>query len=150
MNTTKTKSGFEATLPNATSPGLRVQLALAAFSEAELRQLGELVLTMALDKLEIAELEILEPTTLFGEKDAPLFCGATLGQRLRLARMSAGLTQDALAEALSALAGHKISKGQISKWENDREEPNLVNLAAIAKHFRRSTDYFVNGFSEGE
>ena len=62
-------------------------------------------------------------------------------ERLKTARTVAGLSQAALAEALSD--GHTtINKGMISKWENGLGHPSFDNLRRIATFFQRSLDYF--------
>lgn len=62
-------------------------------------------------------------------------------ERLKTARTVAGLSQAALAEALSD--GHTtINKGMISKWENGLGHPSFDNLRRIAAFFQRSLDYF--------
>ncbi len=53
----------------------------------------------------------------------------SLGARLRLLRESEALTQETLCGAL------RVSVGQMSRWENDEQVPNSVNLHALARHY---------------
>lgn len=62
---------------------------------------------------------------------------ATLGSRLREARTAAHMTQDELAARLC------VSRQAITKWENDKGVPDIVNLKAIAQLFDVSVDYLV-------
>ncbi len=62
----------------------------------------------------------------------------TLGQKLKNARKSAGLTQEQLAEKLM------ISRPAITKWESDRGIPDIENLKAISKLLDVSIDYLLN------
>ncbi len=59
----------------------------------------------------------------------------TFGKRLKDLRLERGLGQVALAKMLN------VSKGIISAWENDKNEPLLSNLISMAKFFEVSIDY---------
>jgi transcriptional regulator with XRE-family HTH domain len=63
----------------------------------------------------------------------------TLGEKLRAARNTAGLTQQDLAEKLL------VSRQAITKWENDSGIPDIDNLKALAALFDVSVDYLVAG-----
>jgi transcriptional regulator with XRE-family HTH domain len=58
----------------------------------------------------------------------------TVGARIRALRERAGLTQAVLA----AMVG--VSVGQVSRWETNRTEPALSNLAALAPALGVSAD----------
>lgn len=54
---------------------------------------------------------------------------ATVGDRIRLLRKRAGLKQEQLADAL------EVSQSTISKWEKDRQEPELEALTRMSSYF---------------
>ena len=58
----------------------------------------------------------------------------TFGEKLKIFRTKAQLTQDELAEKLF------VSRTAISKWESDRGYPNIESLKAIAKFFSVTVD----------
>ncbi len=64
---------------------------------------------------------------------------ATLGSRLREARVAAGMSQNELARQLC------VSRQAITKWENDKGVPDIANLKAMSDLFDVSVDYFVAG-----
>lgn len=57
------------------------------------------------------------------------------GERLKELRIERQVGQVELAKELG------VSKGIISLWENGLREPKLLNLIALAKYFKVSTDY---------
>lgn len=59
------------------------------------------------------------------------------GDRLRELREDRSLTQDQLAEHL------KITRQQLSSYENGRFEPNMDTLVSIADFFDVSLDYLL-------
>ena len=61
-----------------------------------------------------------------------------LGARLRHARERAELTQDEVAEYL------KVSRGQISYYENGRREIDLTSLMKLAALYGYSIHYFLD------
>lgn len=61
----------------------------------------------------------------------------TFGKNLRALRESAGIGQVKLAQDLG------VSKGIISLWENEKREPTMSYLIALAKYFDVSIDYLV-------
>ncbi|MBQ9107601.1 MAG: helix-turn-helix transcriptional regulator [Clostridia bacterium] len=61
----------------------------------------------------------------------------TFGKNLRALRESAGIGQVKLALDLG------VSKGIISLWENEKREPTMSYLIALAKYFDVSIDYLV-------
>jgi Zn-dependent peptidase ImmA (M78 family) len=65
------------------------------------------------------------------------------GERIRQARLLAGLTQDHLAEALSA-AGHPATKAVISKYEKNKSTPPASFLLLAARILGVPTSYFTH------
>ena len=61
----------------------------------------------------------------------------TFGEKLQQLRTRAGLSQDALAEALD------VSRQAVSKWERDEAMPEAEKLVRISRRFRVSTDYLL-------
>lgn len=62
----------------------------------------------------------------------------TLGEKLKSARKSAGLTQEQLAEKLL------ISRQAITKWEADKGMPDIENLKQLSKLLNISIDYLLD------
>ena len=62
----------------------------------------------------------------------------TLGEKLKKARLEAGLTQDELAARLM------ISRQAVSKWESDRGMPDINNIKAISDLLDISIDYLLD------
>ena len=62
----------------------------------------------------------------------------TLGQKLKSARKSAGLTQEQLAEKLL------VSRQAITKWEADKGMPDIENLKQLSKLLNISIDYLLD------
>ena len=62
----------------------------------------------------------------------------TLGEKLKNARKSAGLTQEQLAEKLM------VSRQAVTKWETDRGIPDIDNLKAISQLLNVSVDYLID------
>ena len=58
----------------------------------------------------------------------------TLGEKLKDARKSAGLSQEQLAEKLC------VSRAAVAKWETDKGTPDIMNLKAISKLLDVSID----------
>ena len=65
-----------------------------------------------------------------------------IAPRLIALRCAAGLTQEALARALS------VSNKTVSKWENGISMPDLDMLLALADHFGVSTDFLLGRAEE--
>ena len=61
----------------------------------------------------------------------------TIGEKLINLRNAAGMSQDALAEALS------VSRQSVSKWETATAYPDIGLLPQIAQYFGVSTDYLL-------
>lgn len=68
-----------------------------------------------------------------------------LGEKLKQLRTQRNLTLDILVDRLNSISNIKFSKGKISKWENDREEPRLSALKVIADFYGVDIDYFISG-----
>ncbi|MCI9487180.1 MAG: helix-turn-helix transcriptional regulator [Lachnospiraceae bacterium] len=62
----------------------------------------------------------------------------TLGERLKSARKSAGLTQEQLSEKLL------VSRQAITKWEADRGMPDIENLKQLSRLLNISIDYLLD------
>ncbi|MCI8551029.1 MAG: helix-turn-helix transcriptional regulator [Lachnospiraceae bacterium] len=62
----------------------------------------------------------------------------TLGEKLKSARKSAGLTQEQLAEKLL------VSRQAITKWEADKGMPDIENLKQLSKLLDISIDYLLD------
>ena len=64
---------------------------------------------------------------------------STIGQRIKLLRTKNNLSLQELADLVGK------SKGNISGYENDKYEPSAQTIISIAKHFKVSTDWILNG-----
>ncbi len=62
-----------------------------------------------------------------------------LGQRLKEARIKAGLTQEELASQLG------VSRQTISSWENDRSAPDIGSAVKLGKLYDTSLDTLLSG-----
>lgn len=62
----------------------------------------------------------------------------TLGEKLKSARKSAGLTQEQLAEKLL------VSRQAITKWEAEKGMPDIENLKQLSKLLDISIDYLLD------
>lgn len=69
----------------------------------------------------------------------------SIGTRIRSLRKSNKLTLEELANRLNSRnSSSGFTKGRLSKWENDREEPKLSSLNQVAQFFNVDIDYFFN------
>lgn len=69
----------------------------------------------------------------------------SIGTRIRSLRKSRKLTLEELANQLNSRnSSSGFTKGRLSKWENDREEPKLSSLNQVAQFFNVDIDYFFN------
>lgn len=67
-----------------------------------------------------------------------------LGTKLKSYRKSRNMTLDQLASALNKRVPNlKITKGRLSRWENNKEEPKLSSLKILADYFNVSLDYLI-------
>lgn len=62
----------------------------------------------------------------------------TLGEKLKSARKSAGLTQEQLSEKLL------VSRQAVTKWEADKGMPDIENLKLLSKLLNISIDYLLD------
>jgi transcriptional regulator with XRE-family HTH domain len=62
-----------------------------------------------------------------------------LGGRLRAVRLAAGLSLEAVAEALS------VSSNTVWRWEKGRHEPSRETLEAIAEFYQKPVAWFLAG-----
>lgn len=62
----------------------------------------------------------------------------TLGEKIKEARMSAGITQEQLAEKLA------VSRQAVTKWEACKGIPDIENLKLISKLLNVSIDYLLD------
>lgn len=68
----------------------------------------------------------------------------TLGNRLKTLRHSTDLTQADLLEELKK-RGVEVNRITLSRWENDKQEPTLAPVIALASIFNVSAEYIANG-----
>lgn len=69
----------------------------------------------------------------------------SIGTRIRFLRKSKKMTLEELANQLNSRnSSSGFTKGRLSKWENDREEPKLSSLNQVARFFNVDIDYFFN------
>lgn len=61
-----------------------------------------------------------------------------LGEKLKMARKSAGLTQEQLAEKLM------VSRQAVTKWESNKGMPDIENIRGISKLLNVSIDYLLD------
>jgi transcriptional regulator with XRE-family HTH domain len=66
----------------------------------------------------------------------------TIGEKIREARKSAGLTQEQIAEKLM------VSRQAITKWEADKGIPDVENLKSLASLLNVSLDYLLDNGQE--
>ncbi len=64
-----------------------------------------------------------------------------IAERLQSLRIEKGMTLDMVADEINRRYGTEISKGSISRWENDKNDPSLESVAILADYFGVSTDY---------
>lgn len=70
----------------------------------------------------------------------------TMGQRIRQARESAHISQDALAKlCISNKKPGGINRAAVSSWESDKTCPEVDNLRVIAKETKHSLDWIILG-----
>ncbi len=65
----------------------------------------------------------------------------SIGTRIRLLRKSKKMTLEELANQLNSRSSSSgFTKGRLSKWENDREEPKLSSLNQVTRFFNVDID----------
>lgn len=62
----------------------------------------------------------------------------TFGEKLKEARVKAGLSQEELSQRLS------VSRSAVAKWETDKGMPDITNLKALSKLLDESVDYLLD------
>ncbi len=62
----------------------------------------------------------------------------TFGEKLKNARLAIGLSQEQLSEKLC------VSRQAITKWENNRGLPDILNLKALSELLNVSIDYLLD------
>lgn len=68
----------------------------------------------------------------------------TFGYKIKELRKEHNLTQEELLKVINEKYNRSISKSMISKWENDREEPQkFTDVSAISDFFGVKADYLV-------
>ena len=68
----------------------------------------------------------------------------TFGYKIKELRKEHNLTQEELLNAINKKYNRSISKSMISKWENDREEPQkFSDVSAMSDFFGIKADYLV-------
>ena len=66
-----------------------------------------------------------------------------IGNRLREIRESRDLSLDMVSKEVMEKYGVNISKGKLSKWENDVNMPHLPEITALVKYYNVSLDYII-------
>lgn len=66
------------------------------------------------------------------------------GTRLKSLRLSHKLSQDELANNLSEKYTKNISKSMISRWENNKTDPQMAHVRIIADYFEVSPSQLLN------
>lgn len=66
----------------------------------------------------------------------------TFGEKLKRARVAAGLSQEQLSEQIG------VSRSAVAKWESDKGMPDIQNMKAIAQLLNTSIDYLLDDGSE--
>lgn len=61
----------------------------------------------------------------------------TLGEKLKIARKQAGLSQEQLSEKLG------VSRSAVAKWETDNGIPDVDNLKTLSRLLNVSIDYML-------
>ena len=66
-----------------------------------------------------------------------------IGKRLREIRESRDLSLEMVSKEVMKRYGVRISKGKLSKWENDVNLPRLSEISALVKYYNVSLDYII-------
>ena len=66
----------------------------------------------------------------------------TFGEKLRYLREQSGWSMTDFIKRLQDEDGIKVSRGRLSMWENDKNDPNFRVVQRIAHLFGISVDYF--------
>ena len=70
-----------------------------------------------------------------------------LGERLKKLRNERGLTLDMVVYDINNKFEIEINKGNLSRWENGKNDPSLRLAAYLCKYYNVSLDYLM-GFTE--
>lgn len=68
--------------------------------------------------------------------------GLTIGRRIKIARVAAGLEQQQLAEAVG------VRRNTMSNWESGRTEPSASHFVRLARIVGQPLDWFAEGVAE--
>ena len=66
-----------------------------------------------------------------------------IGKRLREIRENRDLSLEMVSKEVMERYGVRISKGKLSKWENDVNLPRLSEISALVKYYNVSLDYII-------
>jgi Zn-dependent peptidase ImmA (M78 family)/transcriptional regulator with XRE-family HTH domain len=66
-----------------------------------------------------------------------------IGERIKQARLAAGMTQDEVSESLATLNGPSLTKAGLSKYERGGSVPKPTMLRALARVFGVSAEFFL-------
>lgn len=66
----------------------------------------------------------------------------TIGEKIRAARVAAGLTQKQLGLAVG-IENEKVAENTVQKWEYGKQAPSLQYLRPLANALKVSIDYLV-------
>ena len=66
-----------------------------------------------------------------------------IGKRLREIRENRDLSLEMVSKEVMERYGVRISKGKLSKWENDINLPRLSEISALVKYYNVSLDYII-------
>ncbi len=79
--------------------------------------------------------ELLVPNTISHEE--------TIGDRIKKLRTKMHLSLDKMTEEINLRYGTNLSKGNISRWENNQNDPNIRMVRILSLYFNVSADYLV-------
>lgn len=71
--------------------------------------------------------------------------GMTIGQRIREARQQSGLKYDVVLLRLSVPGHGRMSRGILSRYERDINEPTASKLGRLARVLNVTTDWLIYG-----
>ncbi len=66
-----------------------------------------------------------------------------IGKRLKEIRNERDLSLDMVVKDIQDRFNVKISKGSLSKWENDINSPNIEYLSVLVRYYNVSLDYII-------
>lgn len=68
---------------------------------------------------------------------------ANIGGKLKELRLERGLTMDMLVADLKFKYQIEINKSQLSRWENNENDPSLQAAAVLSDYYNVSVDYLL-------